>query len=105
MSKPRKLLGYAWAIGATVISTVTGLAMTPRFDLVNIAMVYLLAVVIVALRLSYGPAILASLASIVLLDYLFVPPLGHFSVDDLQYVLTFVIVLTVALVVSHLVES
>ena len=31
--------------------------MRPRFDLVNVAMVYLLAVVIIALRFSRGPAI------------------------------------------------
>ena len=105
MSKPRKWAGYAWAVAATATSTVAGFAMTGRFDLVNIAMVYLLAVVIIALRFSYGPAILASMTSVAALDYLFVPPLGHFSVDDAQYLLTFLIMLVVALVISHLVES
>ncbi len=105
MSKPQKLAGYAWAVAATAISTVAGLAMAARFDLVNIAMVYLLAVVVIALRFSYGPAILASITSVAALDYLFVPPLGHFAVGDAQYLLTFVIVLIVALVISYLVES
>ena len=105
MSKPRKLAGYAWAVAATATSTVAGLAMADRFDLVNIAMVYLLAVVVIALRFSYGPAVLASMTSVAALDYLFVPPLGHFSVNDAQYLLTFLIMLVVALVISHLVES
>ena len=105
MSKPRKLAGYAWAVAATAISTVAGLAMAARFDPVNIAMVYLLAVVVIALRFSYGPAILASITSVAALDYLFVPPLGHFAVGDAQYLLTFAIVLIVALVISNLVES
>ena len=50
--------------------------MTPRFDLVNIAMVYLLAVVVVALRESLGAAILTALLSVGLFDYWFVPPQG-----------------------------
>jgi two-component system sensor histidine kinase KdpD len=105
MRMPRNLAGYAWAVIATAASTVAGLAMAGRFDLVNIAMVYLLSVVIIALRYSYGPAVLASITSVAALDYLFVPPLRHFSVDDAQYLLTFVIVLVVALVISYLVES
>jgi two-component system sensor histidine kinase KdpD len=105
MKVPRNLAGYAWALAATAVSTAAGLAMAERFALVNIAMVYLLAVVLIALRFSYGPAILASITSVAALDYLFVPPLGHFSVDDAQYLLTFVIVLVVALVISYLVEN
>src|SRR4030095_2695924 len=105
MKVPRNLAGYAWALAATAVSTAAGLAMAERFALVNIAMVYLLAVVLIALRFSYGPAILASITSVAALDYLFVPPLGHFSIDDAQYLLTFVIVLVVALVISYLVES
>ena len=54
----------------------------PRFDLVNVAMVYLLAVVVVALRCSRGPAIFATVLSVGLFDYLFVPPRGTFTVDD-----------------------
>lgn len=37
--------------------------MQPRFDVVNIAMVYLLAMVIIALRFSRGPAIATSILS------------------------------------------
>src|SRR3989442_7778369 len=105
MSTSRNLAGYAWAMGATAASTFAGLAMTGRFDLVNIAMVYLLAVVLIALRFSRGPAILTSITSVAALDYLFVPPQGKFSVDDPQYLLTFVIMLAGALVISRLVEN
>ena len=67
-------IGYAWAIGATVASTLAGFAMRGRFDLVNIAMVYLLAVVLVALHYARGPAILTSILCITAFDVLFVPP-------------------------------
>jgi two-component system, OmpR family, sensor histidine kinase KdpD len=67
-------IGYAWALGATAACTAAGLAMRGRFDLVNIAMVYVLAVVIVALRYSRGPAVTTSVLSVAAFDYLFVPP-------------------------------
>ncbi|HET8585221.1 MAG TPA: DUF4118 domain-containing protein [Casimicrobiaceae bacterium] len=100
-----QLVGYGWSIGAAAGATLAGVAMQPRFDVVNIAMVYLLAVVVVALRYSRGPAIATAILSVATFDYLFVPPRGTFSVEDLQYVLTFAIMLAVALIVSRLVES
>lgn len=105
MSTTRRIAGYAWALGATAACTVMGLAMRARFDLVNIAMLYLLAVVFIALCVSRGPAVLTSITSVAALDYLFVPPQGTFSVDDAQYLLTFAIMLAVALVISGLVDS
>jgi two-component system sensor histidine kinase KdpD len=81
------------------------MAMRGRFDLVNIAMVYLLAVVIIALRFARGPAIAASVLCVATFDLLFVPPRGRFVIDDVQYLLTFAIMLAVALIISRLVES
>src|SRR5947209_13498426 len=79
--------------------------MRPRFDLVNIAMVYLLAVVLVAQRYSRGPAIVTTVLSVAAFDLLFVPPQGTFSVNDIQYLLTFAIMLAVGLVISRLAEN
>ena len=97
-------LGYASAVGATLTATLAGFAMRGRFDLVNIAMVYLLAVVLVALYQSRGAAIAASVLCVAAFDVLFVPPEGTFTVHDAQYLLTFAIMLGVGLIVSRLVE-
>jgi two-component system KDP operon response regulator KdpE len=105
MIAERRWSGYAWAAGATVACTAVGLAMTPRFDPVNIAMVYLLAVVIVSLRFSRGAAISTAILSVAAFDFIFVPPQGSFTVDDLQYLLTFAILLAVALVITSLTEN
>jgi two-component system sensor histidine kinase KdpD len=105
MNHKRPWVGYAWAVGAAVACTLAGLAMRPRFDLVNVAMVYLVAVVIIALRFSRGAAIAASIFCVAAFDFLFVPPRGTFTVDDVQYLLTFAIMLAVALIISRLVES
>ena len=61
--------------------------------------------VIVALRFSRGPAIATSVLCVAAFDFVFVPPRNRFTVDDLQYLLTFAIMLAVALVISRLVES
>jgi two-component system sensor histidine kinase KdpD len=97
--------GYAWAVAATAACTLAGFAMHSRFDLVNIAMVYLLAVVVIALRFPRGPAVAAAVLCVAAFDYLFVPPRGTFTIDDVQYLLTFAIMVAVALVISRLVES
>jgi two-component system sensor histidine kinase KdpD len=94
--------GYAWALAATAIATVAGLLMTPRFDLVNVAMVYLAAVVVVSLRHARGPAVAAAILCMGAFDFLFVPPVGRFTVDDPQYLVSLAIMLAVALVISGL---
>ena len=101
--RPR-FLGYAWAAAAVVACTLAGLAMRPRFDLVNVAMVYLLGVVVIALRFPRGPAIAAAVGGVLAFDVLFVPPRGRLTVEDAQYVLTFAIMVAVALVISRLVD-
>lgn len=97
-------IGYAAALGGTAACTAIGFAMQRRFDLVNIAMVYLLPVVWVALRHTRGAAVCCALASVLAFDVLFVPPQGTITVDDAQYLLTFAILVAVAVVVSGLVE-
>jgi two-component system sensor histidine kinase KdpD len=101
----RQWLGYMSAIAATAACTLAGFAMHGRFEVVNIAMVYLVAVVVTALHFSRGPAIVASILSVATFDILFVPPRGTFTVDDIQYLLTFAIILAIALIISELVDS
>jgi two-component system sensor histidine kinase KdpD len=104
MNGGKPWIGYSCAAGAAVLCTLIGLAMAPRFDIVNIAMVYLLAVVVVALRFNRGAAILSSILCVAAFDFMFVPPQGTFTVEDVQYLFTFVIMLAVALVISGLME-
>jgi two-component system sensor histidine kinase KdpD len=60
--------------------------------------------VVVALRFTRGAAVAASVLSVAAFDFLFVPPRGTFTVDDVQYLLTFAIILAIALIVSRLVK-
>lgn len=105
MINSSRWLGYLCAAGVSVACTFIGLLMVPRFDIVNIAMVYLLAVVVIALSFSRGAAILCAVLCVAAFDFTFVPPYGAFTVHDAQYLLTFAIMLTVALVISILMEN
>ena len=96
--------GYACAVAGALLCTLIGSLMVPRFDIVNIAMVYLLPVVLIALRFTRGAAITSALLCVLAFDYVFVPPQGAFTVNDIQYLLTFAIMLAVALVISGLME-
>ena len=97
--------GYAWAAAATAACTLLGMAMSPAFELVNIAMVYLLAVVLLAARYGRGPAIATSVLGVAAFDFFFVPPQLTFAVSDVQYLITFAIMLTVGLIISGLTAS
>ncbi len=101
----RRWPAYAWAVAATALCTLLGMAMSPLFELVNIAMVYLLAGVLVAVRFGRGPAMLASVLNVAAFDFFFVPPQLTFAVSDVQYLITFAIMLGVALVTSNLTAS
>jgi len=97
-------MGYAWAAAASVAATLVALGLDAYFHVVNVALVYLLAVVLVALRFRRGPVIAASVLNVVAFNFFFIPPRGTFHVEDPQYLLTFAIMLAVGLVISGLVE-
>ena len=74
----------------------------PFFDLPNLIMVYLLAVMVTAVHCGRGPALLNSLLSVLAFDFCFVPPRWTFTVEEAKYIVTFVVMFLVAVVISHL---
>ena len=94
--------GYAQAIGVVGACTTVAWLMFRHFELSNLIMTYLLGVVAVATRSGRGPTVLASVLSVATFDFFFVPPFFSFAVSDTQYLLTFAIMLVVALVISGL---
>src|SRR6188474_2230650 len=105
MLERRSWLGYGWALSIAMACTVIAWALSPPFNLVNVVMVYMLGVVFMALRHERGAAVLTAMLCIATFDYLFVPPRGSFTVEDAQYLCTFLIMVVVALTISHLVRS
>lgn len=68
----------------------------------NTAMLFLAAVACAASRLGRGPAIFASIFSVVVFDFFFVPPYLSFAISDVQYLVTFAVMLAIGLVISTL---
>jgi len=68
----------------------------------NLVMVYLLGVAFVAARYGRGPAVAASIASVLLFDFLFVPPRLTFAVSDTEYLVTFAVMLGIGLLIATL---
>ena len=70
---------------------------------VNLAMLYLLAVVIVAFRRGLKPAIFTAVIGVLAFDFFFIPPYMTFRVSDTEYLITFAGMIIVGALVSVLV--
>jgi two-component system sensor histidine kinase KdpD len=93
---------YAYALAMVLACTAVSWLMSPYFSQANLIMVYLFGVALVATRWGRGPSALASLLSVAAFDFFFIPPYFTFAVSDFQYVLTFAVMLVVALLISRL---
>ncbi len=93
---------YAKAFGVSAGATVLGDVLVGHFELSNIVMLFLLAVVLVALRWGRGPAVLAAVVNVLGFDFFCVPPRLSFAVSDVQYLFTFSVMLGVGLLIGQL---
>lgn len=93
---------YANAFITVLVCALLSVGLSHLVGPVNLVMIFLLGVVFVATRWGIGPAVLASVLGVATFDFCFVPPRWTFAVTDTQYLLTFSVMLAVALIVSNL---
>ncbi|MDD3651238.1 two-component system sensor histidine kinase KdpD [Immundisolibacter sp.] len=96
---------FAPYVGAAALCVAVTVAATPLrhvLELTNIVMLFQLAVVGAAFRWGRGPAVLAAVLSVALFDFFFVPPRFTFAVSDVQYLVTFAVMLVVGLAIGQL---
>jgi len=98
----RRRLRYLWAAVGCGAVTALSMPLAVHFDRSNIVAIYILAVVLVGVRLGRGPAAFAAVLSVSAFDFFFVPPRFSFAVSDVQYLLTFCIMLAVGLITGQL---
>jgi two-component system sensor histidine kinase KdpD len=101
--KPFPLGKYLAGCGLVAGASMVCWAVSPFFSATNMVMVYLLAVVLAALRLGRNPAIAVAFLSVLAFDFFFVPPRYSFAVSDTEYLMTFIALFTVGVVISSLV--
>ncbi len=99
---PTDWIAYARAVVAVALATGVAWLMSPFSELSNLVMVYLLGIVLVAMRQGRGPSLAASVLSVAAFDFFFVPPYYTFAVSDVRYLFTFTVMLLVGLVISGL---
>ncbi len=93
---------YSAASAIVAATTVVTAGLLSVFDLANVVMVFLLAVVGISIRYGRGPGALAAMLSVLAFDFFFVPPKLTLTVNDTQYFFTFALMLVVALVIGQL---
>jgi len=96
---------YGWALVTTALCTAVAFAMYPRFELSNLVMVYLLGVTVAGLRFGRAPSLLTAALNVVAFDFFFVPPRFSLAISDVQYLVTFAVMLIIALVIANLMAS
>src|SRR5208283_2671394 len=96
---------YVDSLTLVVAVTIFGWVFHPLISPVNQLMFYLLAVVVIAFKRGLRPAIFTSIAGVIAFDFFFVPPYLTFRLSDTQYLVTFVVILTVGSLISMLVAS
>ena len=94
--------GCLVALALCAAITVIAAQWLVAFEAANLVMLYLLGVVIVALFYGRWPSVLATVLNVISFDLVFVAPRGTLAVSDVQYVLTFGVMLTVGLLIGNL---
>ncbi|MBU6956905.1 two-component system sensor histidine kinase KdpD [Pseudomonas sp. CVAP len=96
---------YLWSVAICAVTTLLAMPLFQVLEQANIVMLFLLAVVAVAVRFGRGPAIMAAFVSVGAFDFFFVAPRFSFAIADIQYLVTFSVMLVVALVIGQMTAS
>jgi two-component system sensor histidine kinase KdpD len=93
---------YALALIATVLASALAWAVASVLPLPNISLVFLAAVLLVAVRSSLGPALACAVLSFLTYDFLFIPPNFSFHIQREEDVLTLLFFLLMAALTGNL---
>ncbi len=101
----RRLAGYALAAVLAPLLTLFLTSLRGQLNLTSDVLVFLAAVIAVALVGGFVPALLEAIVASLLLNFYFTPPLHRFTIAEANNVLALGIFAAVALVVSFLVDN
>ncbi len=97
----RPLFRYLGSQALVALGTIICLVLSPYIAPANLVMIYLAAVVVIAVLWGRGPAMLSSLTSALAFDFFLVDPKISLVVSDTQYIITFGGLLLVGLIISN----
>ncbi|MGA2191912.1 MAG: sensor histidine kinase KdpD [Nitrospirota bacterium] len=96
--------GYLMSLLLVAAATLTGEVVGRFISPTNLIMLYLLVVVLAAVRFGFRPAIAAAFLGVLAFDFFFVPPRYSFAVSDTEYLITFAALFIVGAVIGTLVS-
>lgn len=99
---PRALRPWMEALGLAAALTAAGLVLRPHTGYWTVSLLYLLGIVMAALRLPRGPVLGLAAACALAWDFLFIPPSYTFYIRETHDVFMFLMFLLVALVLGNL---
>jgi len=100
----RQIAGYVLAAVLAPLLTIVLTSFRSGLNLTSEMLIYLLAVIAVALTGGFVPALLEAIAASLLLNYYFTPPIHQFTVAEANNVLALAVFVVVGLVVSWVVD-
>ncbi|QIP07977.1 sensor histidine kinase [Bradyrhizobium symbiodeficiens] len=100
-SEPFDAIPYLKALGITALGLAAAVAIKPYFGIENVDLMFLTAVVAVAVRYGLLPSLLASIAASLAYNFFFLPPVYTFTITDPTNVAAFFFFMLIAFVVSN----
>jgi two-component system sensor histidine kinase KdpD len=102
-SVPHKPRAYFWALLVVILCTAAAGLLARYLAPTDLAMIYLLGVVGVALRFGCGPSIMTAVLGVLGFDFVVIPPRWSLEVANSEYLFTFAAMLLTGVIISTLV--
>jgi two-component system, OmpR family, sensor histidine kinase KdpD len=100
----RKIAGYVLAAALSLVLTAGLASLRSGLNLTSDVLMFLVAVVLVALVGGFAPAVLAAIAGSLLLNYYFTPPIHQWTIAQANNALAIGVFVAVAILVSSVVD-
>src|SRR5690349_13682024 len=104
ITRRRKVAGYVLAAALLPVLTVLLAVVRNDLNLTSDVLMYLTAVVLVALVGGFAPAVLTAIAGSLLLNYYFTPPIHQWTIAEANNALAIGVFVAVAILVSSVVD-
>lgn len=98
-------LNFVISAVAVIIGSLFGFLFRDILGQINLLFLMLLPVVLIAIFLGRGPSIFAAVLSVLIFDFLFIPPYFTFAVSDIRYFLSYLMFIVFAFVISNLASN
>ena len=96
---------FAVSLVSIVIISLICLFLRPFLEAINIPMIFIIPIVLSGLISGRKGGIIASVMAVAFFDFFFVPPFYTFSVADIRFIPTFIVLFIVGIITSFLADT